>query len=201
MPVDKFRMAKKCLEVIDQALGRKKGTTAVGSLEEEEITALAGRFARTITVLQWGIVGCLGLLVSEHDKKTTRDARSVLPFWNFEWNHYHALQHSFEAMLAAGAEPDMLVQPEVMHEVFKITGKRANLPDMQKRAVWDICRKSKWHSLKAKQMMEALMEAMLQPADRQQELLKVLADAVQMMEATDGIIDDQDATGTDVSRE
>lgn len=177
---DTYDKARTFLDLIDQANGLPKNTTPTGTLSLEQYTELAGKMARAINILRWGLVGCMGGIVTEH-QIPRRSIRKHLPFYDFEWEFYIRMQYMMGDMIDAGAIPDLLVQPEVAHAIFYQDRRYWGIDSAEKKLLWDIARATGWHTPRVQAMIREFVKLKRSLPERAKEISKACLDAAERM--------------------
>lgn len=198
MPEDRYRFLKACYAIVDQATGKPAGTTPVGSLEEADIATIMGKLARAATVINWGIVAGAGLMAEQCEKADPYALHVAMEFPEFNWTHFYGIQRSLRVMVGATCEPSILIRPEIMHEVFRSSGKRARVTDAYKRFIWQIVRTNRLSEQKARDLMAALTKMMLTDSDYDDdELLRIAQQTAQVVKDVDNTLTNQDVAEGD----
>lgn len=181
--ITRYVLHKKYAELIDQSLGKPKGTTPV-DITPAELIAIGDKLARAITVLQWGVVGVMGMLVSEHGFNRRKD-KSMLPYSNFEWQKYISQAQALEYALSLGTDYDLLSPPEVMHKCFTSGRGAEPIPPEESLTIWTMVRGGKYNMAMAHRLMAAARAFHKDAHNRGKLLSKVLADTQELLEGRD----------------
>lgn len=177
MPLDKYTLYKAFQDLLDQANGLPPGTTPPDQIDTDDIMKQVTRIARAITVLRWGMIGGMGLLMREGDIKLFK-VNKQMPFYNFDWGSYGLMADAVELMVEFGAQPDLWTQPEVAMQIFNPRDHLgAKLSPMERVSLWKLASSMGWHKTMIARIFKHIKGLKANAPERASELIQHTLDA------------------------
>lgn len=167
--------------LIDQANGLPAGTTKPADYDKEKLKGIIRRYARTVTVLQWGLAGAVGALCCEDEAlNSVTKTRREMPFYNFDWGRIYEWSKTVDEMGVLECEVDLAIQPEAALKIFGFRRKVILTPE-KKRTLWEFARTGTWHSLFVDRIIKNYYEMWKHSAERADEVFQALIDSARMV--------------------